>query len=245
MPTWFFPTLIIGVAAITLTHIFRLARRQAELSRQIRQRLGFIEIEQSDPALVERLNRILEPDGGGVKVSKVFKRDYGSYALYDCRVLEGRNDKNADLKTVIVGRGWQVPSLRLAPRMGGEGRGWKLLNSLTLLAVKQGGFEPIALETSPEFTKKYTALSRSPQDAACQVPGEVWSDLAALPGLLMIDAEGDTVIFSDCKALTERIKGDFETQETERLKQVIETASRLNGVFEHCMAGVVKEPAMS
>jgi hypothetical protein len=237
------PILLAGVFLFTLYLVVRTLRRQAEIGRQVRQRLGFISVEPVDPALVERIAAILVTSGGKVSVSKVYKRDQGSYWLYDCRVMNGRNAESADQSSVIVGRDWQLPSLRLAPRLGGEGKGWNLLNRLTLMASKQGGFEQVELSDQPEFSKKYVALSRTPQDVPRLIPGEVWRDLAAFPEMLFIQAEGDTVIFSTFQDPKRRAQGDFETIETAGLNWVMETGRRLNNIFESCHSRAEREPS--
>jgi hypothetical protein len=236
-------TLFVGAFVFTLGLVIRTARRQAELGRQIRQHLGFLTVEPVDPALVERIRVILQPKDGRIRVSKVHKRDHGSYTLYDCRVEQGRHSDSADQTTVLVGRGWRLPSLRLAPRFGGEGKGWRLLNRLTLMAIKQGGFEQVALDDQPELAQKYVVLSRRPQEVTSQIPRDFWRALAAFPEQLMLQAEGDTIMFSTLDVLNRRASGGFEAVETDRLKRSIDTAARLNGLFDICRQGAVKETA--
>jgi hypothetical protein len=238
------PFLAIGFFVLVLFLVIRMARRQMERSDQIRQRLGFTKVEPVDPALVERLSALLETKCGRVRVSRIYKRDHGSYALYDCRVRHGHNSDSNDECSVLVGRGWQLPSLKLAPQFGGEGKAWGWLNRLALMAIKEGGFEQVVLSDQPEFAKKYVALSRTPQDVARQVPSEVWRELAALPAQLFLQAQGDTIMFSDIDTLTRRTPKDRETAETEALRQSIDYAARLNSIFERCRTGFVDESVM-
>lgn len=171
--------LALGVISFVLYQVFRVIRRQLEAAAQVRQRLGFVKVETVEPALIARIAAIMSPQTGKVKVTKVHKRDQGSHVLYDCYVDHEKNSDSVDHCSVLVGRNWRLPSLRLAPRVGGEGKGWSILNKLTLLAVRQGGYEEVKFENQPEFAKKYTALSRTPQEVAGRIPGEVWRDLAA------------------------------------------------------------------
>jgi len=238
------PFLAIGFFGLVLFLVIRMARRQMELSNQIRQRLGFIKVEPVDPALVERLKALLDTKRGQVRVSQVYRREHGSYTLYDCRVRHGHDSDSNDECSVMVGRGWQLPSLKLAPQFGGEGKAWGWLNRLALMAIKEGGFEQVALSDQPEFAKKYVALSRTPLDVARQVPSEVWRELAALPVQLFLQGQGDTIMFSDLDTLTRRIPKDRETAETEALRQTIDYAARLNSIFERCRTGVVNESVM-
>jgi hypothetical protein len=238
----FMIVLVVSAFVLAITFIFRTARKQAELGHQIRQRLGFLSVEPVDPTLVERIAAILDPKEGKIRVSKVYKRDHGAYTLYDCRVVHGSHSDHADQSSVIVGRGWQLPSLRLAPRLGGEGKGWQLLNRLTLLAIKQGGFDQVVLDHQPELAKKYVVLSRRPQEVSRLIPGDVWRGLAACPEQLMLQTDGDTVMFSTLPAPNSRPSGGFETTETDRLKGAIDTASRLNSILNSCRSQVVEEP---
>ena len=238
-------TVVIGIFLFVLFQIIKVMRRQTEAAREVRQRLGFVGVESVDPTLLSRIAAIKSPKTGKVKLSKVYRRDQGSHVLYDCYVDHETGSHGADQCSVLVGRGWQLPSLRLLPRIGGESKGWGLLNRLTLLAGKHGGFEEVHFDNQPEFSKKYTALSRTPHEVTARIPVEVWRDLAAFPDMLFLEAEGDTIIFSSMEELTARVRGDFATREAESLTKMMETGRRLNSIFESCLAHVAYEPARS
>ena len=233
--------LIFGAVITLIFLIIRTARKQTEQSRQLRQRLGFSPVEPVDPGLVEKITAIVSPKNEKALVSKVYKRDYGSYILYYCHIKSSRNSDSANPSSVIVGQGWQFPSIRISPVLGGAGKAWNLLNRFALLAVKHGGFEEIDLTDQPEFSRKYHVLSRSSRAGLQAVPGDVWRDLAALPKQVFLQAEGDTVIFFTMETLTKRRKGDYETRESEHLKRSIDTAARLASVFNGCRTGNVHE----
>lgn len=235
--------IFVAVTCLVLIMV-RTVRKQEEQGRQIRQRLGFSPVEPVDPGLVQRVSTIEAANNQKAIVSKVYKRDYGSYVLYDCRIKSSRNSESDNPSSVIVGQGWRLPSIRITPTLGGAGKAWNLLNRFALLAVKHSGFEQVELRDQLEFSKKYHLLTRSSQVILQAVPGEVWRDLASLQEQFFLQAEGDTVIFFTLETLTNRIKGDYETRETGQLKRTIDTAARLADVFNGCRTREINESVL-
>lgn len=231
MESWI-PLLIVGGFILIVASVIRLARRNREIYRQIRMRLGFTRIENPDPTLLDRIRSVAQYHKERIHVSNLHKRDQGSCILYTCRIWANKSSNSGSESQVMVVPGLNLPAFKLCPTVGGSGLFGSAIKRLTEMTLKQGGFTPVDLSHINQFSdKKYVLVTKDPGRLAAETPESVWRDLTALPEKLFLRGEGDMLIFAEYNMTMRRQTGSLEERETNRLSRAIEIASKLADLF--------------
>ncbi|UCD63500.1 MAG: hypothetical protein JSW34_12250 [Candidatus Zixiibacteriota bacterium] len=230
MESWLAPLMVFAIMGMVALMI-RTIRNRREMIRQVRMRLGFSPVDNLEQDLLERISSIAGTGKHKVRVSRLYKRDQGSSVLYDCHISSSQKSNSGAPSSVLVVRGLDLPAFRLAARFASKTMFSGIFRQLTKLALKQGGFEHVEFSHIREFADKYTLVTTDPDRLRSEVPEDVWHGIAGVGLQLFLRGEGDVIVFSAFDWAARRQRGGFEAIETERLKQAIDTASRLSDLF--------------
>lgn len=212
--------------------IVRAVKRQNEVYRQARQRLGLTFVEHLDPQLLQAIQDLVRAGKSKVSLQKVCKREESQFTFYDCVVRNGSGSNDVSQTHLIVGRGWNLPDFRIAPVYDSGGLVSGLLRKATQMVIRHGGFKQVEMGSFGDFTKKYVVVAREPEDVRRRIPSSFWHGLASLFRKVMLRASGDVVAFSVMREHGERLTGKYEERETAALRHSMEMAERLGRLIE-------------
>ncbi|MDD3733233.1 MAG: hypothetical protein PHU88_12745 [candidate division Zixibacteria bacterium] len=224
--------LILFVGFFLVTRIIRNARHREEIYRKVRQNFGFYPALTLDNELTERIRNLVKNKDERINFSRIYSRDCGAYRLFSCCIMTGSNSNSNQHNFILVRKGLNLPSFRMAPGFPVTGKWTGFLQKMARLALKSGDFEPVVLDKMPEFNKKYFLAARNPNILEKTFPEQMWRDLGNLPFMVFLKAEGEIIVFSIFNPSKGRTAENFENSEMTLLKQALELAGRLNKIFQ-------------
>ncbi len=224
--------LILFVSFFLVTRVIRSLRRREEVYRKVRQNFGFYPVLTLDNELAERIRNLVKNNDERYGFSRIYSRDCGTYRLIDCIITTGSKANNNQHNFILVRKGLNLPSFRMAPGLPVTGRWSGFIQKMVRLTLKSGDFEPVVLDNNPEFNKKYFLAAKNPKILEKTFSGQVWRELGNLPFMVYLKAEGEIIVFSIFNSSKGRTVESFENSETILLKQALELAGRLNKIFQ-------------
>jgi len=231
--------LILFVGFFLVTRVIRSVRHREEIYRKVRQNFGFYPALTLDNELAERIRNLVKNKNERINFSRIYSRDCDTYRLFSCRITTGSNSDTNQNNFIMVRKGLNLPSFRMAPGFPVNGKWTGFLQKMARLALKTGDFEPVVLDNIPEFNKKYFLAARNANMLEKTFPEQVWRELGNLPFMVFLKAEGEIIVFSIFNSSKGRTFENFENSEVILLKQALELAGRLNKIFQ-----VRNQPAM-
>ena len=225
------------VAALVITLIFwivRTVKRQNEIYRSVRQRLGFSEVTPIDRDFVERIARVKEHQKSKLIIKRLYKREESGYTLCDFQYDYKGSDSSATPMHVMIGRHWDFPAFKMIPKIEGGGMLKGLLGQALNMIMKRGGFRPVEIPGAHRFNEQYTVLARDDDELKRKVPQAVWDALAAVPEKLMLFADGDLVDVGRFDITRKRPKGSFEELHAKGLRDAIDLSAKVAAALSSC-----------
>jgi hypothetical protein len=190
------PYLILGSFIFISYLIVRSVRRQQAEKKAILQELGFSEIAAPDPRLVEKVIRLRQTGRANARVSSVYLRRHGHFALYLINVWSGGDsDSSRQWTTAIVSDELKLPSFALGPSIPLKGKFGALLNKAIAWALERRGFSQVPMHPDSAFAKRYSLYAKDPGAVGSEVPDMAWQRLAQFKERLMIEASDDLLLF--------------------------------------------------
>ncbi|MBD3257364.1 hypothetical protein GF377_02935 [candidate division GN15 bacterium] len=219
--------LIILAFAGLFFYIIKAHKRHKEMLRQLRSRHGFIAVPSVDQQLVDKAKAITATKSS-LRLQDVYKREESGYTIYDALVKQGSDSDSDSRKFIVVGRDWDIPAFKLSPKFDELGMLGGLLGKAMQWILKRGGYQQMTIEGAPQFNKKYILVAKDPTQVQQHFTTEFWRSLADWPTYVLLEVEGDTMVFGTAYPMNRGKKVSSAEYEERRLKEVIEHAQKLD-----------------
>ena len=128
------------------------ARRLAAEKKQMMFELGFYELPEPDPTLLEKIEKF-QHYKSGISIQKIFKSNRGDCRLYIAEYKSGSKNSNFNRVALFVSSHLDLPRISLMPKPKLSGFLGSIVNSVLMKIIKKS-LKEVLFSHDPDFNLK-------------------------------------------------------------------------------------------
>jgi hypothetical protein len=191
----FIAILVPAIFAAVVSLVIRQVKRQKKALSDALRRHGFTPLERLDDAelaTVQKLRRVTSEDVG---VNSIYEYRHLDYRLLRFDITSKNSDNQNSTAYAIVDARLGLPRFSVAPNIELPGFLNALLGKLIQRIMSRAGLSEVKLPGSPQFSQKYMLLAAGDGAELGDGSLSLWDRVAGIPHHLMINAEGNMVLY--------------------------------------------------